>query len=70
MITNKNKCVQQRQQRQLFFAHIKTFKKVEIVGAFLYPQNLFVKKINWLEIVLITLFYYATNKCYYFGSYP
>ena len=49
-----------KQQRQRFSARIKTSKRVEIVRfefwCFLYARNLFVKKINWLEIVLIASF--------------
>ena len=50
------------QQKQQFFACTKTSKRVKIVcftfWSFFYPQNLFVKKkkINRLEIVLITSF--------------
>ena len=62
-VTSKNQITKQnwaniKQQRQQFFARTKTSKRVKIVyfafWCFFYTQRFFVKKINWLEVVLRT----------------
>ena len=61
---NKKKQANKKQQRQEVFARRKTSKKVKVVcfafWCFFCAQNLSVKK-DWLEIVLITSFYYTTD---------
>ena len=61
---NQKKQANKKQQRQEVFARRKTSKKVKVVcfafWCFFYAQNLSVKK-DWLEIVLITSFYYTTD---------
>ena len=57
----KQKQGRKKQQSQQVFARAKTSKRVKTIyfafWCFLYAQNLFSKKkINWLEIVLITSF--------------
>ena len=50
----------------------KTFKRVKVIcftfWCLFYTQNLFVKKLNRLEIVLITSLYYTTTLLYYLGE--
>ena len=54
----KQKQANKKQQKQQLLARTKSSKRVKIVcfafWSFFYTQNLFVKKINILEIVLIT----------------
>ena len=58
-VTSKNQLTKQKQastkqQRQQFFARTKTSNFLFTFGCFFHAQNLFVKKINRLEIVLVT----------------
>ena len=54
-----------RKTKATFFMRTKTCKRVKAVcfafGCFFYAQDLFVKKMNWFEIVLITSLYCTTE---------
>ena len=60
--TNKIKLSKQKTTKATIFCASKLLRECLVWFAFLYMQNLFIKKVNWFRVVLITSFYCTESK--------